>query len=100
VQSSVNTLGIFIVIALVLVIGVVGLSLCADALGADCEHLCCRAASHAAPLERVVRKAWTTVAPSAALALPLFVLASQRTRAAFATLASSLAPSGAVPLRI
>jgi hypothetical protein len=100
VQSSVRTLGTFVVIALVLVVGVVGLSLCADALGEECEHLYCRSASHVAPLERIVRKAWAVFALSATLALPVFALASQRTRTAFATLASSLAPSGAAPLRI
>ncbi len=69
-HASVNTLGTYAVIALVLVIGVVGLSLCADAHGAECDHLCCRGASHSAPLERIVRRAVATFGVTAALALP------------------------------
>jgi hypothetical protein len=99
VQSSVNTLGTYIVVALVVVIGVIGLSLCADALGAECEHLCCSTARHAAMLERIVRKTWAVVALSAAFALPLFALSARRARTSV-EFAHSLTPVTLTPLRI
>jgi len=96
----VNTLGRYAVIALVLVIGVVGLSLCADAHGAECDHLCCRGASHSAPLERIVRRAVAGFGATAALALPLFVLTSTSTPSLLGSVASSFTPLGLAPLRI
>jgi len=100
VTSSVHTLGRYAVIALVLVIGVVGLSLCADAHGAECDHLCCRGASHSAPLERIVRRAVATFGVTAALALPLFALTSSSAPSVLEAAAPSFSPLGLAPLRI
>jgi len=94
------TLGTYVIVALVLVIGVVGLSLCADALDAECGHLCCSGASHSAPLERSVRRALAVLAASAAFALPMFVLSSPWARSTLKSVAPSITPLRLSPLRI
>ncbi len=51
-----NSIAGYLFVALVLVAGVVGLSLCADMLGAGCEHLCCSGADRSQPLARSIRR--------------------------------------------
>ena len=64
-HPSMNTLGRYAVVVLVLVASVVGLSLCADPLGAECAHLCCRRADRSKPLVRLIDRVRRVIASAA-----------------------------------
>ncbi len=85
-----NTLARYAFVALVLVAGVVGLSLCADALGAECAHLCCSGADRSKPLVRLVRRVHRAIASAISPAVLQVVGALHAARATLDSL--SLAP--------
>jgi len=51
-----NSLLRYALVALLLIVGVVLLSVCADGLGEGCGHACCTGADRSRPLQRLARR--------------------------------------------
>lgn len=65
----------FLFIAMVLVVGVLGLAACAEGLCAECSHLCCSGADRSEPLSHLARKLAGGCGSVTALAREMFATA-------------------------
>ena len=82
----------WLIVAMVLVVGVLGMAICAEGTGAECDHLCCGGADRSRPANHLVRKAMSARTSVARFARSAFTFESQ----APDSLAASFIPAPAL----
>ena len=95
-----NDLLRYVLVALVLAFGIIGLALCGDGLCPEGPHVCCGATDRSNPLVRIVRHLRDILMSAVSLALLGFGLAFRRQRWALARLEPTLVLLKVSTLRI